>query len=133
VARRIVPHDRSQSDPQLLIAGLSGGRPATVAAAGVGLSDCDVACGFLRTLALPPEVAQWSMTKRRERLVKIGARIVRHGRSITFQMAEAMVPRVLCSSPGGPTVEERPDRRLCCRQTAANIGGRARYPRPPFV
>jgi hypothetical protein len=31
----------------------------------------------------------------RERLVKIGARIVRHGRSITFQMAQVMVPRGL--------------------------------------
>ncbi len=30
-----------------------------------------------------------------ERLVKIGAKIVRHGRSITFQMAEVMVPRAL--------------------------------------
>jgi len=28
----------------------------------------------------------------RERLVKIGARIVRHGRSVIFQMAEVMVP-----------------------------------------
>ena len=50
---------------------------------------------FLRTLALPEEVKQWSMTTLRERLVKIGARIVRHGRSITFQMAEVMVPRGL--------------------------------------
>ncbi len=41
---------------------------------------------FLRTLALPPEAAQWSMSTLRERLVKIGAKIVRHGRSITFQM-----------------------------------------------
>jgi hypothetical protein len=31
----------------------------------------------------------------RDRLVKIGAKIVRHGRSITFQMAEVMVPRGL--------------------------------------
>jgi hypothetical protein len=50
---------------------------------------------FLRTLALPAEVAQWSMTTLRDRLVKIGAKIVRHGRSITFQMAEVMVPRGL--------------------------------------
>jgi hypothetical protein len=35
------------------------------------------------------------MTTLRERLVKIGARIVRHGRSIIFQMAEMMVPRDL--------------------------------------
>jgi hypothetical protein len=47
---------------------------------------------FLRTLALPPEIAQWSMSTLRERLVKIGAKIVRHGRSITFQMAEVMCP-----------------------------------------
>src|SRR3974390_1980144 len=50
---------------------------------------------FLRTLALPVEVSQWSLTTLRERLVKIGAKIVRHGRSITFQMAEVMVPRGL--------------------------------------
>jgi len=50
---------------------------------------------FLRTLALPDEVKQWSMTTMRERLVKIGAKIVRHGRSIIFQMAEVMVSRGL--------------------------------------
>ncbi len=50
---------------------------------------------FLRTPALPAEVAQWSMTTLRERLVRIGTKIVRHGRSITFQMAEVMVPRDL--------------------------------------
>ena len=50
---------------------------------------------FLRTLALPEAVKQCSLTTLRERLVKIGARIVRHGRSITFQMAEVLVPRAL--------------------------------------
>jgi len=50
---------------------------------------------FLRTLALPEEVKQWSMTTLRDRLVKIGAKIVRHGRSITLQMAEVMLPRAL--------------------------------------
>jgi hypothetical protein len=51
---------------------------------------------FLRTLALPAEVAQWSMTTLREQLVKIGAKIIdRHGRSITFQIPEVMVPRGL--------------------------------------
>ena len=48
---------------------------------------------FPRTLALPEAVSHWSMTTLRDRLVKIGARIVRNGRSITFQMAEVMVPR----------------------------------------
>ena len=48
---------------------------------------------FLRTLALPDEVKQWSLTTLREKLVKIGAKVVRHSRSIIFQMAEVAVPR----------------------------------------
>ncbi len=55
---------------------------------------CNLA-NFLRTLALPEEVKQWSLTTLRQRVLKIGARIVRHGRSITFQMAEVMVHRSL--------------------------------------
>jgi Transposase DDE domain group 1 len=50
---------------------------------------------FLRTLALPDAVAQWSLTTLREKLVKVGARIVRHGRYVTFQLAEVAVPRAL--------------------------------------
>ena len=50
---------------------------------------------FLRTLALPDEVVQWSLTTLREKLIKIGARIVRHGRYVVFQLAEVAVPRVL--------------------------------------
>jgi len=50
---------------------------------------------FLRTLALPEAISHWSMTMLRNRLVKIGAKIVRHGRSITFHMAEVIVPRDL--------------------------------------
>jgi Transposase DDE domain group 1 len=50
---------------------------------------------FLRSLALPREVEQWSLTTLREKLVKIGARIVRHGRYVVFQMAEVAVPRAL--------------------------------------
>jgi Transposase DDE domain group 1 len=50
---------------------------------------------FLRTLALPAEVEHWSLTTLREKLIKIGARIVRHGRYIVFQLAELAVPRAL--------------------------------------
>jgi hypothetical protein len=35
------------------------------------------------------------MTTLRNRLVKIGARIVRHGRSVIFRMGEVAVPRGL--------------------------------------
>ena len=31
----------------------------------------------------------------REKLIKIGAKVVRHGRYVTFQMAEVAVPRAL--------------------------------------
>jgi Transposase DDE domain group 1 len=50
---------------------------------------------FLRSLALPDQVAQWSLTTLREKLVKIGARIVRHGRYVAFQLAGVAVPRAL--------------------------------------
>ena len=50
---------------------------------------------FLRTLALPPELERWSLTTIREKLIKIGGKVVAHARYTTFQMAEVAVPRVL--------------------------------------
>ena len=50
---------------------------------------------FMRTLALPKEVEHWSLTTLREKLVKIGAKVVRHGRYVTFQLAEVAVSREL--------------------------------------
>jgi hypothetical protein len=44
---------------------------------------------------LPNEVAPWTLTTLREKLVTIGARIVRHGRYVIFQLAEVAVPRAL--------------------------------------
>ena len=50
---------------------------------------------FLRTLALPGEIAEWSLTSLREKVVKIGAKVISHGRYPVFQMAEVAVPREL--------------------------------------
>jgi len=50
---------------------------------------------FLRRLALPRDVKHWSLTTLREKLVKIGAKVTRHSRYITFQLAEVAVPRRL--------------------------------------
>ena len=50
---------------------------------------------FLRTLALPDEIAEWSLTTLREKVVKIGAKVIAHGRYLVFQMAEVAVPREL--------------------------------------
>ena len=44
---------------------------------------------------LLPKSGHWSMTTLREKLVKIGAKVVRHGRYVTFQMAEVAIPRAL--------------------------------------
>ena len=50
---------------------------------------------FMRTLALPKEVGCWSLTTLREKLMKIGAKVVRHGRYVMFQLAEVAIPRRL--------------------------------------
>ena len=50
---------------------------------------------FLRTLALPDEMASWSMTTLRDKVVKIGAKVIAHARYSIFQMAEVAVPRDL--------------------------------------
>ena len=48
---------------------------------------------FMRTLALPKPAEPWSLTSLREKLIKIGAKVVSHGRYVTFQMAEVAVSR----------------------------------------
>ena len=50
---------------------------------------------FLRRLALPKSIRQWSLTTLREKLVKIGAKVTRHSKYVTFQLAEVAVPRQL--------------------------------------
>ena len=50
---------------------------------------------FLRRLALPRSVKHWSLTTLREKLIKIGAKVVAHSRYIIFQMAEVAVPKRL--------------------------------------
>jgi len=50
---------------------------------------------FLRRLALPKQMASWSLTTLREKLVKIGARLTGHARRLILQMAEVAVTRDL--------------------------------------
>ena len=50
---------------------------------------------FLRRLALPNEVKHWSLTTLRENLVKIGAKVTRHAKYVTFQLAEVAITRKL--------------------------------------
>jgi hypothetical protein len=50
---------------------------------------------FLRTLATPEPIKDWSLTSLNEKMIKIGAKIVSHGRYIAFQTAEVAIPRNL--------------------------------------
>ena len=50
---------------------------------------------FLRTLATPEPFKDWSLTSLREKLIKIGAKVVSHARMVAFQMAEVAVPKIL--------------------------------------
>ena len=49
---------------------------------------------FLRRLALPRRL-KWTMTTLREKLVKIGAKVVHSARYVTFQLAEVAVSKRL--------------------------------------
>ena len=56
---------------------------------------------FLRQLALPRPVRTWTLTTLREKLIKIGAKVVHHARAVTFQLAEVAVPaRAVRGDPG---------------------------------
>jgi hypothetical protein len=47
---------------------------------------------FLRTLATPEPIKDWSLTSLKEKLIKIGAKVVSHGRYVVCQ---------LCRLPNG--------------------------------
>ena len=48
---------------------------------------------FLRTLATPEPIKDWSLTSLKEKLIKIGAKVVSRSRYVALQMAEVAIPR----------------------------------------
>jgi len=50
---------------------------------------------FLRRLALPKKIRDWSLRTLQLKLIKIGAKMVRHSRYVIFQMAEVAVSQTL--------------------------------------
>jgi hypothetical protein len=50
---------------------------------------------FLRQLVLPRPIQGRTLTTLREKLIKIGAKVVAHARYVIFQLAEVAVPRPL--------------------------------------
>ncbi len=64
------------------------------------LAPCDAGGGsppphHEQTLALPNGVEHGSLTTPWEKLIKIGAMVVSHGRNVEFPMAETAIPRSL--------------------------------------
>jgi hypothetical protein len=50
---------------------------------------------FLRRLALPKKIRDWSFRTLQVKLIEMGAKVVKHSRYVIFQMAEVMVSRSL--------------------------------------
>jgi hypothetical protein len=44
---------------------------------------------------LPKPIRGWTLTTLREKLLKIGAKVVTHAKYVVFQLAEVAVPREL--------------------------------------
>ena len=58
------------------------------------VEDISIRDGWV-TLATPESIKVWSLTSLKEKLIKIGAKVVSHGRYVAFQMAEVAIPRNL--------------------------------------
>jgi hypothetical protein len=56
---------------------------------------------FPRTLATPEPIKDWSPTSLKEKLIKIGAKVVGRGRYVAFQRAEVAIPRNLFADSCG--------------------------------
>ena len=59
-------------------------------------------------LATPEPIKDWSLTSVKEKLIKIGARVVSHGRYVAFQLAEVAIPPNLFTDVSRMTSELRP-------------------------
>jgi hypothetical protein len=60
---------------------------------GVAVLDGLTARRVENPLAMPKTAEPWSLTSLREKLIKIGAKVISHGRYVTFQMAEVAEPK----------------------------------------
>jgi hypothetical protein len=53
---------------------------------------------YNRGVRLPKPIQGWTLTTLREKLVKIGAKVVSHAKYLVFQLAEVAVPRQLMAA-----------------------------------
>jgi hypothetical protein len=59
------------------------------------MTDARVRSAVDRHLATPEPIKDWSLSSLKEKLIKIGAKVARHGRYVAFQVAEVAIPRRL--------------------------------------
>ena len=64
---------------------------------------------FLRRLVLPTKIKHWSLRSLLVKFIKTGAKIVRHSRYVTFQMAEVAIDKKLFAK-----ILSRIERLRCC-------------------
>lgn len=65
-------------------------------------------------MVLPDEMDSWSLTAIRQKVVKIGAKVVAHACYAIFQMAEVTLPRDLFRRIVGMVVDLRPGEPTPC-------------------
>jgi hypothetical protein len=70
---------------------------------------------FLRRLALPKVVKEWSLRSLQLKLIKTGAKLVHHARRLVFQLAEVAVSKEVFAA-----VLERIERLRCAYVRRAN-------------
>jgi hypothetical protein len=64
---------------------------------------------FLRRLVLPGKIKHWSLRSLLTKLIKIGAKVLRHSRYVTFQMAEVAISKEIFAK-----ILSRINRLRCC-------------------
>lgn len=109
----------------------------TFAANAVRLQLHALACNlgnFLRTLATPEPIKDWTLSSLKEKLIKIGAKVVSHGRYVAFQVAEVAIPRKIFQEilqliaelrpkpPPAPAIVEKPEMREHSHQVGGSSG-----------
>lgn len=64
---------------------------------------------FLRRLVLPGKIKRWSLRSLLVKLIKIGAKVLRHSRYVIFQMAEVAISKEIFAE-----ILSRINRLRCC-------------------
>jgi hypothetical protein len=97
VSGRVYPIRRSLQLPPSHCARTRHAKPATPTSTSPrpsSTSDAGSSTGDSSN-TVPRPLRTWTLTTLREELIKIGAKVVHHARSVTFQLAEVAVPRSL--------------------------------------